>query len=74
MNRWAYIRVGDSDEHMTPYEIYNLTSYKKRIDEDTSVVEKVGMDDLDMDKVSKYLEIVKRNRPNFSKFNLYLSL
>lgn len=68
INKGSYIRVGDSDEHMTSYEIYNLMSYKKKIDEDTRVIEKASLDDLDMEKVNEYINIVKKNRPNFSKF------
>ena len=30
IQKGAYIRVGDSDEHMSAYEIYNLMSYRKR--------------------------------------------
>lgn len=74
MNKGSYIRVGDSDEHMTSYEIYNLTSYKKRIDEDIRIVDKANIDDLDMEKIQQYLDIVKKNRPNFSKFKEEVAL
>ncbi len=74
INKGSYIRVGDSDEHMSSYEIYNLISYKKRTDEDTRVIEKANMDDLDMEEVEKYIKIVKENRPNFSKFKKEVAL
>lgn len=34
MHNGSYIRIGDSDEPMTEYEIYSLQSYKDDIQED----------------------------------------
>ena len=33
INKGSYIRIGDSDEHMTYYEIYSLQSYTDGIEE-----------------------------------------
>ena len=30
INKGSYIRIGDSDEHMTDYEIYSLQSYTEK--------------------------------------------
>lgn len=41
INKGSYIRVGDSDEHMTEYEIYDLYSYKDNVQEDLRPVQKL---------------------------------
>ena len=35
----SYVRVGDSDEPMTEYEVYSFESYKKRIKDDIRTIE-----------------------------------
>lgn len=67
IQKGSYVRVGDSDEHMTTYEIYNLMSYNKKVENDLRVVDKATLDDLDYDLIDKYLKEVRRNKPNFSK-------
>ena len=68
IQKGAYIRVGDSDEHMSSYEIYNLMSYRKRIEEDLRVIDRANLNDLDKIKVQDYVNKVKEIRPNFSMF------
>ena len=69
MNKGSYIRIGDSDEPMTDYEIYSLQSYKDGIQEDLRPIKRATIEDLDKEKISKYLEKVKKEKPNFSKFS-----
>lgn len=52
---------------MTTYEIYNLISYNKRIEDDIRVIEKATLDDLDCNNIEKYINEVRENKPNFSK-------
>ena len=65
----SYIRIGDSDEPMTDYEIYCLQSYKDGIQEDLRPIKRASIDDLDKEKLNNYIEFVKKNKPNFSKFS-----
>ena len=51
MNKGSYIRIGDSDEPMTDYEIYCLQSYKDGIQEDLRPIKRATMDDLDIEKL-----------------------
>lgn len=64
----SYIRVGDADEPMTSYEIYNLTAYKVRIEEDIREISKSTLDDLNSEKLKSYLKLIKKQKLNLSKF------
>ena len=63
----SYIRVGDSDELMTDYEIYALQSYNDHIIEDKRPNKNSSLDDLNMDALKEYIEKIKIDRPNFAK-------
>ena len=69
INKGSYIRVGDSDEPMTDYEIYNLQSYKDGIQEDLRPIKRASFEDFDKDKINNYLEKIRKDKPNFSKFS-----
>lgn len=62
----SYVRVGDSDELMTEYEIYSYEAYRKKYQDDVRTVERATMRALDQKSVSKYLEALKEGKPNFS--------
>lgn len=68
IRKGSYIRIGDSDEPMTEYEIYSLQSYKDGIQEDLRPIKRAGIDDLDNEKIQLYLEKTKKEKPNLSKF------
>ena len=69
IQKGSYIRIGDSDEPMTDYEIYSLQSYRDGIQEDLRPIKRATLDDLDKDKLKDFLEKTKRNKPNFAKFS-----
>ncbi len=69
INKGSYIRIGDSDEPMTDYEIYALQSYKDGIQEDLRPIKRATIDDLDKEKIDLYLENIKKEKTNFSKFS-----
>lgn len=50
INKGSYIRIGDSDEHMTEYEIYNLYSYRDNVQEDLRPVERAELSDFKQEK------------------------
>ena len=68
IRKGSYIRIGDSDEPMTEYEIYCLQSYKDGIQEDLRPIKRARIDDLDTEKIQLYLEKIKKEKPNLSKF------
>ena len=67
IEKGSYIRVGDSDEHMNTYEIYNLISYNKKKEEDLRIIHRSELDDLDMELVYEYLNKIRMLKPNFAK-------
>ena len=69
INKGSYIRIGDSDEHMTDYEIYSLQSYTDGIEEDLRPIKRAGFEDLNQEKIGQYIEEIKKKKPNLSKFS-----
>lgn len=60
----SYVRVGESDEPMSEYEIYSYEAFRKRIRDDLRVVEDAKRELLSGEKLSEYLTLVKRERNN----------
>lgn len=69
MSKGAYIRIGDADELMTEYEIYSIQSYKDGIQEDLRPIKRATLDDLDDEKINLYLEKIRKEKTNLSKFS-----
>lgn len=69
MLKGSYIRVGDSDEHMTDYEIYSLQSYIEGKQEDLRPVKRAEFEDLNREKIDAYLTKIREEKPNFAKFS-----
>ena len=66
----SYIRVGDSDEPMTEYEIYSYEAYRKKIQDDVRVIPETGLSMLDPDLLNEYIKLVKKDKPNLSSLPL----
>lgn len=62
----SFIRVGDSDELMSEYEIYSYDAFRKRIRDDIRVVENAKLSLLNKDRLSEYLKSVKEQRRNLA--------
>lgn len=69
MHKGSYIRIGDSDEPMTEYEIYCLQSYKDGIQEDLRPIKRATFEDFDKQKINLFLQKARKDKPNFSKFS-----
>ena len=69
INRGSYIRIGDSDEHMTEYEIYDLYSYRDNIQEDLRPVERAELSDFKQEKLKNYINLIKKEKPNLENFS-----
>ena len=65
--RSSYIRVGDSDEPMTEYEIYSYEAYRKKYQDDIRVVNRVSFSALNRDLLESYVKELKSGRPNLSQ-------
>lgn len=65
----SYIRVGDTDQHMSEYEIYTYEAYRKKYQDDIRVIERATLASLDGELLSDYLKKRKNDRPNFAKID-----
>ena len=73
----SYIRVGESDEHMSEYEIYSYEAYKRKTNDELRVLEKSGFNELNQNEVTLFLAKLRIKKPNLSELtdekNLTLS-
>ena len=63
----SYIRVGDADKPMTPFEVYSYEAFKKRIQDDVRTVDQARLRLFDQKRMEEYLRAVKRERSNLAK-------
>ena len=63
----SFVRVGDSDEPMTDYEIYSYEAFRKKYEDDVRENEKATLETIDLKKMNEYLALVKENTPNLAK-------
>lgn len=63
----SYVRIGDSDEPMTEYEIYSYEAFRKKYQDDVRAAKNVGMEALNKDSISEYLIRLKLNKPNLAQ-------
>ncbi|MCQ1529493.1 ATP-binding protein [Lutispora saccharofermentans] len=62
--RGSYIRVGDSDQPMTEYEIYSYEAFKRRIHDELRAVDRAALQNLSKDNVTEYLIKLRRQKQN----------
>jgi len=62
----SYIRVGDSDEPMTEYEVYSYEAYRKKYQDDIRVIERASVASLNQALLAEYLEQVKKGKPKLA--------
>lgn len=63
----SYIRVGDSDETMSEYEIYSYDAFRKRIQDDLRKVDNAKLSLFNTAQLDKYFVAVKEERKNLSE-------
>jgi ATP-dependent DNA helicase RecG len=62
----SYIRVGESDEQMSEYEIYSYDAFRKRIRDDIRKVEGAKFAFFDENRLGQYVSTVKHDRSNIA--------
>ena len=62
----SYIRVEESDEPMSEYEIYSYEAFRKRIRDDIRIVEGAKIQLFDEKRMAEYLSRVKSERRNLA--------
>ena len=62
----SYVRVGESDEPMSEYEIYSYEAFRKRTRDDIRTVEHGKLSMIDEKRMADYLNAVKSERRNLA--------
>ena len=63
----SFIRVGDSDEHMSEYEIYSYEAYRKSIRDDQRIVETAKESLMNEQTLNVYIDHIKQDRANLAE-------
>ena len=64
--RGSYVRVGESDEPMSEYEVYSYDAFRKRTRDDSRAVECARISLFHKDRLTQYLTAVKQERKNLA--------
>lgn len=64
--RGSFVRVGDSDEPMTEYEIYSYEAYRKKYQDDIRVIKRATFASLNQDRLVKYIDLLKKGKPHLA--------
>lgn len=65
----SYIRVGDSDEQMTEYEVYSYDAFRNKYQDDSRLTEKVPFSMLDKNKLDAYVIGLKNKKNRLAAIN-----
>ncbi len=65
----SYIRVGDSDQPMTEYEIYSYEAFKRRIHDELRTVERATIAYFKKDNIVEYLLKLRRQKMNLANLD-----
>lgn len=65
----SYVRVGDSDEPMTEYEIYSYEAFRKKYQDDVRTVPRASFKSLDKVLLDEYVQRLKNEKPNLSNLD-----
>ena len=65
----SYVRVGDSDEPMTEYEVYSYEAFRKKYQDDVRTVPRATFKSLDKTLLDEYIQRLKNEKPNLSNLD-----
>ena len=65
--RGSYVRVGESDEPMTEYEVYSYEVYKKKIRDELRTVDRATLDDINRDLLTSYFAKLRLEKQQLAK-------
>lgn len=65
----SYVRVGDSDEPMTEYEVYSYEAFRKKYQDDVRTVPRASFKSLDKGLLDEYIQRLKNEKPNLSNLD-----
>ena len=58
----SFVRVGDSDEPMTEYEIYSYEAYRKKYQDDIRIIERASLASLNQEMLAEYMGLLKKGK------------
>ena len=62
----SFVRVGDSDEPMTEYEVYSYEAYRKKYQDDIRVIQRATFAALNQESILNYIELLKIGKPKLA--------
>lgn len=65
----AFIRVGDSDEPMTEYEIYSYEAFRKKYQDDIREIPRITLSSLDQELLNDYIRRLKTGKQRLSQLS-----
>ncbi len=65
----SFVRVGESDEPMTEYEIYSYDAYRRRIRDDVRIAEFADVSQFNSEAITQYVAAVKKDKENTAKLS-----
>ena len=68
--RGSYIRVGDSDEHMTEYEIYSFEAFRKKLQDELRTEQRADISDIQTLSFEKYMLNIREKKPVQANFSI----
>lgn len=63
----SYVRVGDSDEPMTEYEIYSYEAFRRKYQDEVREANRMSLESLDKNKLADYIHRLRLGKPNLSQ-------
>ncbi len=65
----SYVRIGDSDEPMTEYEIYSYEAFRRKYQDDIREVPRATLSALNQNELSRYVRMLKEGKPNLANLS-----
>lgn len=63
----SYVRIGDSDEPMTEYEVYSYEAFRKKYQDDIRTVSRVSFTSLNKSALDEYIIRLKNGKPHLAQ-------
>jgi len=64
--RGSYIRVGESDELMSEYEIYSYEAFKRKLNDELRVLDKSEFNEVNQSEIILFLAKLRTKKPNLT--------
>lgn len=65
--RGSFVRIGDSDEPMTEYEIYSYEAFRRKYQDDVREIERASLQVVDTAELDDYMDALRTGKPNLMR-------